>query len=505
MLRWLVISAFVVALPLGGCVENPARGGSEFSLLSEEQEYKIGRDNAAQLIEEFGGTYKEFPALNDYVQARARDIIRVSERADKPADVRVLNSPIINAAALPGYIVVNRGILPYFNSEAEMMAVLGHEVGHVTARHTASRITTGTLVGIGSMIAQIAIGEATGSQQAVDLTGQATGLLGAAGIAAYGRGQELEADELGLRYMTRLCYDGTRAAEVFGMFARKRDFDNYIRVATGIPGEEKTIYHQVLSTHPDDARRYADLSKKAAQVEKPCGQLVHRERFMNAIDGLAFGPTTKDGFGARGVYYDAGVRMTFKVPEGFYFYNEQGLPLATRVGQDVFINGTAFKHDPDADTDVMLMQMDKGINSIKNFTAGDVVGSTGVQDFTNQQGQKRRARVVLFKSSVPQENGKGTYVLLTFSASPQNFAAQDDVFFEITNSIRTLSKAQADALQPLRVRAYIVRAGDTAAKLAEKIPFGHFREDWFRMLNALPPGTDVKTGDVVKLIADPNR
>jgi predicted Zn-dependent protease len=196
--RFLCVSLLFL-LALTGCATNPATGQKEFSLVSEGQEVSMGQEGDKAVQAEYG-VYDD-PALNAYVDGIGKKLAAVSERPNLEWHFRVVDSPVVNAFALPGgYIYVTRGILAVCNSEAQIAGVLGHEIGHVTARHSARQITR-------SQLAQVGLGLGSIFVEGFSPYGQAASVGLQLLFLKYSRGDETQADELGVRYASRAGYD----------------------------------------------------------------------------------------------------------------------------------------------------------------------------------------------------------------------------------------------------------------------------------------------------------
>ncbi|HEY7688803.1 MAG TPA: M48 family metalloprotease, partial [Dongiaceae bacterium] len=205
----------LIAIVESGCSTNPATGESTFTgFLSEEGEQEIGRENHPKVLAEFGGAYQN-QELQSYIASLGTLLARTSDRPNQKFTFTVLDSPIVNAFAVPGgYVYITRGLLALANNEAEVSGVLAHEIGHIAARHAAERYSTGTLLSLPA----IAVGILTGSQELAGLANSA----GAAYLQSYSRDQEYQADLLGVRYLSRANYDPLGMAN----FLRQLQADN---------------------------------------------------------------------------------------------------------------------------------------------------------------------------------------------------------------------------------------------------------------------------------------
>lgn len=502
-MRYLVLLISSVAV-LGGCVaKNPATGGTDLAFMSEEKEFDLGHDVAVQAIKEFGGLYKEKPALNNYLQKITQDVVRVSERPDKRFEFKLLDDDILNAFAVPGYTMLSRGILPFFNSEAELVTVIGHEVGHVTARHFVRQHATNVLANVGLLAAQILVASRTNSQAAVDTTSQVGQIAASMGLASYSRSHELEADELGLRYMARLGYDPNLAANTFRMFERYGDMMNRVRVLAGKKEIETGFYHQLFSTHPRDDHRVKELVDQAhgAMV---VGFKVKRERYFDMINGVAFGPRAEDGVAGHGRYYNKKERFTFDLPKHWFFPRLKGLPLAVQPEYKAHFKLEMKEVPVHQDAEETLFYNYPEVMEMQPVKAAGLDAFTGVLTTTGKNPDKHR--VVAIRLPKPHQGAdKAKAVIFKFMVAADKFANLDADFKHMINSFRYLSADQADAIEPLRVAIHTVKEGETQADIARLMAFSALHEDWLRTLNNLAPDAKLKPGQKLKIIIDPNR
>jgi len=215
----LIALALLAGLNVSGCATNPVTGRPDLVLMSEKQEIEVGKRNHQEILKQYR-PYND-PALQNYVEGLVAELDEVSHRSHLDFHVTVLDSPQVNAFALPGgYLYITRGIMAYMNSEAELAGVLGHELGHITARHGVRQQTAGTLAGILGAGAGIL----TGSGQVA----QAASTGGTALVRGYGRSHELEADRLGAEYLARVGYDPEEMINVVGILKAQEDYDKQL-------------------------------------------------------------------------------------------------------------------------------------------------------------------------------------------------------------------------------------------------------------------------------------
>ncbi len=307
------IAAMALLAGAVSCAVNPATGEREFMLVSESREIQMGREADPQVVAAYG--LVDDPELQDYVSDIGQSLAAVSERPDLPWSFKVVDDPIVNAFALPGgFIYVTRGILAHFDSEAELAGVLGHEIGHVTARHSASQMSRQQLQQIG-----------LGAGMVFSETVRQYGDLAMAGLQimnlSYSRGDESEADRLGLRYIARRGYDADAMIGVFQMLAQ----------ASGGGGGRLPEWQ---STHPYPENREADIRAVIAETGAPRDGTVERDRYLNMLDGLIYGENPRHGYfeGPRFLHPDLAFELTF--PGGWQTVNQRTVVGAVAPSED---------------------------------------------------------------------------------------------------------------------------------------------------------------------------
>ena len=312
----LLLTATFVA----GCATNPATGNREFSLMSEAQEIQLGRQMDAQVREEMG-VYDD-PALQRYVQDVGMRLARASDRPNLPWHFAVVDAPAVNAFALPGgFIYLTRGILPFLDNEAQLAGVLGHEIGHVTARHSAQQYTKATSASIGLTLLSIFVPEA---QPYSGLAENALGLL----FLKHGRDDERQADSLGAEYAARTGWDPSGVAGMLNTLARLEDASGSRK---GVPNW--------LSTHPAPADRVQHVQAAVAQASaKITGKpVVDEAEYLTRVDGIIFGDSPSEGIvqGSRFLHPDLRLALTF--PEGWEIQNAKTQVLAKAPDREHYV------------------------------------------------------------------------------------------------------------------------------------------------------------------------
>lgn len=314
------ISALVLVAVLAACATNPVTGKKELAMISEAQEIQLGRDNDQQ-VQASIGLYDD-PDLQAYVHRVGSKLAAESERPHLPWTFRVVDDASVNAFALPGgYIYVTRGILTHLNSEAELAAVLGHEIGHVTARHSVSQISKQQLAGLGLSLAMIL---SPAARPYGDLAQTGLGIL----FLKYSRDDERQADDLGFRYLMNEGYDPRPMAEVFTLL------ETVSRTNTGgrLPNW--------LASHPEPAARRQTVEAKIAQTGPLGERTIARASFLDRLDGVVFGENPREGFFENAVFHHPDLRFRMEFPRGWKTQNTKQAVTAISPNQDAIMGMT---------------------------------------------------------------------------------------------------------------------------------------------------------------------
>ncbi|MGD9510734.1 MAG: M48 family metalloprotease, partial [Geminicoccaceae bacterium] len=327
-MRQLFAAVLAAALAVGavGCtqVRNPATGELQYTSLTPADEKKLGRQEHPKALQEFGGQYDN-ARLQAYVDKVGNRIKGASELSGESFTFTVLDTDVVNAFALPGgYIYVTRGLIALTNNEAELAGVLGHEVGHVTARHTAQRYDRAQIGQVGTVAAQLGgmlLGAYLGGSQGAELGGQTFGQLASTGAALYVQGysreQEFEADQLGIRYLGRAGYDPA----AMGSFLATLGADDAYRQKTQGGGTgEASLVGDWFRSHPRTPDRVA-RAVEATSSEMPGARETDRPELLAAIDGILYGEDPAQGVIEGTSFRHPGLEIAFEAPPGFRLQN----------------------------------------------------------------------------------------------------------------------------------------------------------------------------------------
>lgn len=463
--------------PLAACSTNPATGKTQFAgLMSPSQELQVGASEHEKVIQQFG-EYEDANVQN-YVREIGRKVTQETERPEVEYKFFVIDSPIVNAFALPGgYIYVSRGLLALANSEAELAAVIAHETGHITARHSAERYSHGVLASLGAAVISTAVGS--------DGVSQALGVGSNLYLSSYSRGQENEADSLGLRYMTRGGYDANAMSSFLSSLQNQSELDSRIE------GRNSSAV-SYFSTHPATTERVTLTSSQAGGY--PPGGEVGTEKHLSVVNGLIYGDSPDQGFIRGQSFLHPGMGFGFDVPAGFTLHNQPSQVVATSASGGVIVFDMA-TNNASADAFAYLTQawlQDEvqgaeriSVNGMNAATAqfpGTVNGApVNVRVIAVQWGPNHFAR---FQLAIPK------------NAS----AAMIEDLKKSSYSFHRLSDSEKQGLKPYRVHVVTASGGDTVGSLAARQPFDKMNEERFRVLNGLAAGQNVVAGKQYKII-----
>lgn len=311
---------FLVALIIYSCARNPVTGKRQVMLVSEAQENAMGMQSDPAIVANFGLYQDE--AMQKFITDKGVQMGKISHRPDLDYSFKVLDSPVVNAFAVPGgYIYFTRGIMAHFNSEAEFAGVLGHEIGHVTARHSAAQLSKQQLLG-GLMMAGMILSPEF--RQFSDAAQQGLGLM----FLKFGRSAESESDKLGVDYSTKIGYDSHQMANFFGVLNRLQQ-----QSGQSIP--------DFLSTHPNPADRYNKVHQMSDEVQAQLGDktlAINRDKYLRMIDGIIYGEDPRQGYVADGVFFHPELKFQFPVPGEWRLVNTpQMVQMAAKDGKAIML------------------------------------------------------------------------------------------------------------------------------------------------------------------------
>jgi len=477
-------AALIAAVSLvPACATNPVTGSSDFVLISEEQEIALGRQANTEILKETP-VYKD-PELEQLVQQVGEDLANHSHRPELFYRFTVLDSTSINAFALPGgYIYITRGLLAYLNSEAELAAVLGHEIGHVTARHSVRQQSTAAVTGIlGAVVAA-----STGVQGVDSITDMASTAI----VRGYGRDHELEADRLGAEYMARSGYDPNAMLEVVGVLKNQEAFE--IRTAEK-EGRQANVYHGLFSTHPDNDARFQEVVNAAQLYRTGSTNRVNRESFLRTLDGLTFGDSEREGIIRGNRFYHRPLDFTLTFPENWRIENNTERVLAISPDNDGLIQMSITdlnKHITPKQFMEQRMQL-KNLRQGSAFETGGLEGYTAIADSNTTFGARAVRYVVIYRNT-------SAYIFACAARNNKDSRRFDDALLATARSFRGLTAADEPYAREKKIAVIRAPAGASYAGLAAGSPIPDYPEIQLRLLNDAYPDGEPESSQLIKVV-----
>ena len=464
-----------IALGFGAlaCATNPVTGKRELALVSEQQEIQMGQQAAQETEQSIGLVPDE--ALQQYVQGVGARLAAKSQRPGLPWRFRVVDDPTPNAFALPGgFIYVTRGMMNLMNNEAELATVLGHEIGHVTARHSVQQISRSQLAQIGLGVGSILSPRVA---QLGNLIGGGLQLL----FLKYGRDDEREADQLGFTYALDNNYDVREMANVFASLER-------LSAAAG-----QSPVPAWASTHPDPGERVQTAERRVTALQRSLeGTTVNQQQYLARIDGLVYGENPRQGFFRNGTFIHPDQRFTLALPQGWQAQNTPQAVVAVSPNNDAALQLTlAGTESPTQAATRFLSQ--QGIQAGQTFqTSVNGVPAAGSY-FAAQTEQGTIQGLVAFFGY----NGS-TYQVLGYSPQ-ERFATYDPTFRQVLGSFAPLTDPALLAVQPNRIKVVTLSTGTSLAQLAAQ--YGTVTADQLAILNQAESTSEVlRAGTRVKVV-----
>jgi predicted Zn-dependent protease len=488
-LRAASLASAALALSLTGCAAATGAGIPSASAPIQASEAQQGAEANPQILAEFGGAMGGSQAA--YVEQIGKNIAVQSGlgNARDSFHVALLNSSVNNAFAIPGgYIYTTRQLVTLMNNEAELAGVLGHEVGHVAARHSqrrAQKAQTNSIIGaIGSILSGVLLGNSALGQQVSQGIAQGSQLL----TLKFSRAQELEADGLGIEYLTRAGYDPHAMATVLQSLAAQNALDATLQ------GRDDATIPEWASTHPDPASRVQNALAKAGSATG----VTNRDMFLTRIDGLTYGDDPHQGVIEGRQFIHPDLRLAFTAPSGFYMVN--GAQSVSINGQSGQAQMTTAAYSGNLDN--YVRQVFAALSSsqqiapatLQHTTVNGLPAAYGTARVNSSDGQ---VDVVVFAYEFAK-NQAYHFVAITQ-------AGRSAVFTPMFNSMRRLSASEAAAVVPRVLDVVTVKSGDTVQSLASRMAYTDAQEQRFRVLNGLTGSQTLTPGQKVKIVVRGSR
>ena len=482
-----LLLALIATVLLSACATNPATGKRQISFMSEEKEIAMGRQLDAQVRQEMG--LYENDELQRYVQDLGMQIARRSERPNLPWSFAIVDSPAVNAFALPGgFIYVTRGILPYLDNEAQLVGVLGHEIGHVTARHSAAQYTRGMGTSLGVLVGSIFVPEIA---PFADLAEVGAGMV----FMKFGRDDELQADALGAEYTAANGWDPDEVPAFLTTLARI----SAVSDRNGVPNW--------MSTHPQPENRVARVGATVKKVREggEGSWVVNRDGYLAHIDGIIFGDDPDEGVVRGNVFLHPPLRFAIEFPQGWDITNSEEQVVAQEPGNKVFMVLRTIDSRPGSSLDQAALQHMRG----SGYKAVDVTSATisGMQAVLGTyEGSAsgigkvtaRGAHVVLGRPSTTVRTGSTFFI---GGIAPPDVYGRVVSEFELSiQSFRQLSQDEANAIEPNVLDLYTAREGDTWQSIAQRAGKGIVSATTLAIMNDHAIDEQPSPGDRLKIV-----
>ena len=488
MNKYVLISFFAATtLFIDSCAVNPVTGKKQVVLMSEAQEIAMGKDADPQIVAQYG--LYEDKALQSFINQEGKKMAAVSHRPNLAYEFKIVDSDVLNAFAIPGgYVYFTRGIMANFNNEAEFAGVLGHEIGHITARHSVAQQRNSILGQIG-LIAGMVI--APDLAQFADQASQGLGLL----FLKFGRDAEREADQLGAEYSSKIGFDAQQMAEFFTTLERQAE-------ESGSPG-----LPAFLSTHPNPGDRYTAVSKAAADWKKKLNLTnaqINRNTYLKRIEGLVYGEDPKQGFVENSIFYHPVLKFQFPIPTNWAFQNTpQRFQMAPKDGKAMMMLTLAPGKTLQESANGVLQQYNLQALESKQVSVNGLNAIAMVADLKSEQAQQQQqqSQEVVRTLSYIIQYGDLNYLMIGVTGS-NSFNNYVPVFTNAMQNFRTLTDASKLNKKPERIRLKTVSQTQTLQQVLKTYKTADKRLKELAILNGMKLTDKVAPGTLIKIIGE---
>ena len=421
MNRHMIVKALVCASVVAligwavSCAINPVTGKNELMLMSSADELAMGQQANPQILQTYG-KYEDAD-LARYVAGLGKTLGALSHQPNLAYNIQVLDSPVVNAFAVPGgYVYLTRGILAYLNDEAELAGVVAHEIGHIAARHSAQQYSN-------AQIAQVGLGLGSAFSKTfrkyAGIAQAGVGLL----FLSFSRSDEREADALGVEYSAKAGYDSNHMANLFVSLERL----NPGQAQGGLPGW--------FSTHPNPENRIAAIQRDTQVWREKIQQTrfaVNRDQYLKQIDGIVFGEDPRQGYVEGNVFYHPALRFQFPVPAGWKVNNTASQVQMINQDQNaVILFAMAPEKSPAAAADAFVNESKAALIKSESTKVNGMPARRMVSDVTTEQG-------VIRVMSYFIQKGQTVYAFLGYTEQPR-FSGYSSVFEQTMGRFNNLT------------------------------------------------------------------
>lgn len=473
----LLASIFLV----NSCVINPVTGKKQLVLMSEEQEIAMGKDADPQIVAQYG--LYENKALQDFITQKGKEMAAISHRPNLNYEFKILDSEVLNAFAVPGgYVYFTRGIMAHFNNEAEFAGVLGHEIGHITARHSVSQQTKAVLGQVGLIGSMILVPQVA---EFAEPLSQGLGLL----FLKFGRDAERQSDELGVEYSSKIGYDAREMAGFFNTLERK---------SSGVEGGELPDF---LSTHPNPGSRNTavmNLSVEWKNKLKLNNPIINRDRYLRKIEGLIYGEDPKQGYLEDNVFYHPELKFEFPVPQGWNYQNTpQRVQVAPKDGKAILMMSLANGNNLQAAAEKVvsgnnLKVLESEEVKVNGLNAISILADVKPKEGAQSSSVRTLSYLISYNNAIFHILGASS--VGDFESYSRNFSQTMKNFKELTEASKLNKLAE-------RIRIKTVQKTGSLKQALSNYKVAESRMEELSILNGMQLSDQVQQGSLIKTIA----
>jgi predicted Zn-dependent protease len=458
---------------------NPVTGKKDFLIMSEEQEKAIGQQSDPQIVASYG--LYENEELKEIVDSIGNEIVKICHRPNLGYTFRMLNSPVVNAFAVPGgYVYLTRGILAHFNSEAELAGVFGHEIGHITAKHSARQQTTQLLTQVGLVTGSILSEEVA---SIADVLSQGAGLL----MLSYSRAHESESDELGVLYSMRVGYDAHQMADFFLTLKK---------LSTPAEGEPLPEFY---STHPDPGNRHERVHQLADEYARGYpGKTfkIKRNQYLRRINGIIYGPDPRDGFVRDNKFYVPKANLQLESPTGWQYQINAERTQWLSPQEDAFLMfGLDRVESPQKGLNEFVESAGLNILDQKNVLVNDW---PGIEFLANTQPQNANSQPLTVGGVLFEKNDQVFYHIGISYASAWN--KYEPEFRKGRNSISDIKSSEIRNIKPERIKIISIDSEASLREVLDQLNADKDRYQEIALLNNFDLDDPIEPGTLIKTI-----
>ena len=482
----LIISLAFTAVVFQNCARNPVTGKRQVVLMSEAQEIAMGKDADPQIVAQYG-LYAD-SSLQRFITERGRQLAAISHRPNLAYEFKIVDSDVLNAFAVPGgYVYFTRGIMAHFNNEAQFVGVLGHETGHITARHSVAQQRNALLGQIG-ILGGVILNPNLG--RFAESASQGLGLL----FLKFGRDAERQADELGVEYSSKIGYDGKEMADFFQTLERKSE------------GTESAGLPTFLSSHPNPGDRLVTVNKLATEWKQKLNltnPIVNHNSYLKRIEGLVYGEDPRQGFRENNIFYHPELKFQFPTPSGWNYQNTpQRVQMAQKDGRALLMMMLAPGNNLQEAQSALLQQnnlqalQSRQVN-VNGLSAIAMIAEP-IPANQQQQQQQQQQQPIRMLSYLIQYN-KAIYSLLGVS-SAQDFNQFLPIFENTMEGFRQLTDQSKINRKPERIRNKTITKSITLEQAFKNYNVPAARYNELAILNGMQLTDMIPAGMMIKIV-----